>query len=88
MKHYLQVGGGDEVLVDLGNYGIVIKLDRNKRWYDIRYVGIDHVGGRAKPYHLPADMVVLGREEILSPLADSVRIWRHGPDSPSKKGGY
>ena len=80
MRHYLPVGSGDEVLVDLGGYGIVAKIDKNKRWYDISYVGIDYEGpdkNKAKPYLLPADMVVLGREEILSPLATSVRIWRH-----------
>ena len=86
MKHYQRAGGGDEILVDLGNYGLHICLDSRKRWYDIEYVEIGYKDSRATPRVLPADMVVRGKgREHLVLQADSVRIWRHGPERPSAR---
>lgn len=78
MKYLLPVEGGDTVLIDLGGYGIEVCLDKDKRWYDVRYVEIDYEQRRAMPLLLPADMVITdGGEQITVAQATMVRIWRH-----------
>jgi len=79
-KFHVKVKGGDEILIDLGSYGIEIFLDKQKQWYDIRYVTIDYNrAGNPKPNLLPADMIVSksGTPPLTVKQADCVRIFRH-----------
>lgn len=92
MKHYVKVDGGDEVLIDLGGYGILTRLDSNNRWYLIDYVGIEYDGPEgqvARPDHIPADMKIMkGGMPTMVEQADTVKIWRHGVGEPSSRGDY
>lgn len=67
---------GDELYIDLGQYGLLVKVDASGRWYDVEYI-INHNG---KLYRYPADMVVrrfVDNKECYNQKADTVRIWRH-----------
>jgi len=92
-QHYLRVEGGDTVLIDLGGYGLEVSLDPNRLFYDEIYVGIDYdeQTQSAVSRLIPADVVVLEGDpyqpEQMKPTtvkqATAVRIYRHGPGSPS-----
>ena len=81
--HYARVRGGDEVLIDLGGYGLEITVADDEAHYDVRYVTLEYVreGGEsvAKPTMLPADLVVTktGDLDLHIPKGEAVRIWRH-----------
>ena len=78
-EHFVQVKGGDRVLIDLGEYGLEIFLDTGARFYDLRYVTIEYRGGDAIPTCLPADVLVMkGARTQAIRQADGLRIWRHG----------
>ena len=87
-RHYVMVKGGDEVLIDLGSYGIFAKLDKKGNFYDITYVGIkyDSAGNPLNINAIPADMVFVNQrdEGLLVDQAKAVRIWRH---KQLKRGG-
>lgn len=80
MRHYQKVDGGDSVLIDLGGYGILAKLDDKKKWYDVCYVTVKYDNaGAAIPSLLPADMLIDdGTKETFVKQAKAIRIWRHG----------
>jgi len=80
-QHYLKFESGDEVLIDIGGWGILVKLDdaATPRWYDAAYVKIRYgATGAPLPELYPADMVVQkGDAKRTIEQADAVRIWRH-----------
>jgi len=80
MNHYLKVNGGDTVLVDLGEYGLKIYLDEDRRWYDAEYVGIEYDDlGNVYPFNIQADIdITKDAKDARVEQADCVRIWRHG----------
>jgi hypothetical protein len=76
---YIEIDGGNKLLLDLGGYGLVIKVDENNEWYDVRYVIVEYRNGMAVPRPIPAEMEVFkGRGKKMTEQADMVRIWRHG----------
>lgn len=77
-RHYITVGGGDKLVIDLGGYGLLIDLDPKKRYYDIEYIIIKYDERGIQIIHLPADMIVDSEDEQVEvEQADNVRIWRH-----------
>lgn len=86
---WVEVEGGDEVLIDLGGFGIAVWLDDDEQWYDEEYVGIEYdENGDPDPYMIPADVYVLdkdGKEHKIE-QAQRVRIYRHrGPKETSEE---
>ena len=86
-EHYLPLSPGDNVLIDLGGYGLEVHLDEQGRWYDVDYVGIKLEGGDAVPAKMQADVVVTAPTGVkhVCRQARRVRVWRHGPQSPSQR---
>lgn len=80
-SHYVRVRGGDDVLIDLGGWGLWVVLEPRKSLYDVYYVKISRT--TKKPVRLvPADMVLDrhkpgARQHIVLKGADSVSIHRH-----------
>ena len=78
MKHYLEAHGGDDILIDIGDFGVYLHIPKQEAWYDIEYVKIDYKGDDAVTTPILADMVVTrGKDETTVKQADKVRIWRH-----------
>lgn len=80
-RHYVELKPGGEVMIDIGGWGVLAKLDDHDppRWYDVAYIKIEYgPGGEKIPTLVPADMVVAkGKKEELTKAAEVVRIWRH-----------
>lgn len=81
MKRYLKIRPGDEVLLDLGGFGVYLRADPRVRYYDAKYVLI---GPKRNAKVVPADMELTSpycqRQRIhegFTKGATNVRIYRH-----------
>ena len=58
---HVAVEPGEEVLIDVGSYGLLIKFDEDGQRYELEYVGIDYTDGEPSPFNIPANVTVLGK---------------------------
>jgi len=83
MPRHIEADKGDKVLIDIGGYGLLVKIDERGRLYDIEHVRVtyNNMGGvrRSRPMQVNA-VVRNDAEEFLFKKADSLRIWKPDQD--------